>query len=79
MLAYCRTSVSLQVFGVEEQEALCVSRLGVTDQRERLASQRSGTTDRGKPGRLEAEVHELKSVKFKRKKLFHHSSTLFKH
>ncbi|CAJ1053745.1 centrosomal protein of 170 kDa [Xyrichtys novacula] len=45
-----------KVFGVEEQEAVCVSRLGGADQRERLGSQRSGTGDRGKPGRLETEV-----------------------
>lgn len=48
----------LQVFGVDEQEAVCVSRVGGTDQRERLASQRSGTRERGKPGRLETEVQE---------------------
>ncbi|KAM4583944.1 centrosomal protein of 170 kDa isoform 1-T3 [Odontesthes bonariensis] len=42
-----------KVFGVDEQ---CVSRLGSTDQRERLTSQRSGIVDRGKPGRLETEV-----------------------
>ncbi|KAM9770547.1 centrosomal protein of 170 kDa isoform 1-T2 [Menidia menidia] len=42
-----------KVFGVDEQG---VSRLGGTDQRERLSSQRSGTVDRGKPGRLETEV-----------------------
>ncbi|KAM9314791.1 centrosomal protein of 170 kDa [Pholidichthys leucotaenia] len=39
-----------KVFGVDE------SRLGSTDQRERLTSQRSGTGDRGKPGRMETEV-----------------------
>ncbi|XP_074541341.1 centrosomal protein of 170 kDa isoform X2 [Halichoeres trimaculatus] len=44
------------VFGVDEQEAVCVSRVGGADQRERLASQRSGTRERGKPGRLETEV-----------------------
>ena len=37
----------------------CVSRLGNTDQRERLTSQRSGTVDRGKPGRLETEVQKF--------------------
>uniref|UniRef100_A0A3Q3H041 Centrosomal protein of 170 kDa-like n=2 Tax=Kryptolebias marmoratus TaxID=37003 RepID=A0A3Q3H041_KRYMA len=42
-----------KVFGVDEQ---CVSRLGGTNQRERLSSQRSGSRDRGKPGRLETEV-----------------------
>ncbi|XP_072240477.1 centrosomal protein of 170 kDa [Leuresthes tenuis] len=42
-----------KVFGVDEQ---CVSRLGNTDQRDRLTSQRSGTVDTGKPGRLETEV-----------------------
>ncbi|XP_053183107.1 centrosomal protein of 170 kDa [Scomber japonicus] len=45
-----------KVFGVDEQEAVCVTRLGSTDQRERLTSQRSGTRDRGKPGRMETEV-----------------------
>ncbi|XP_031720640.1 centrosomal protein of 170 kDa isoform X1 [Anarrhichthys ocellatus] len=45
-----------KVFGVDEQEAVCVSRLGVADQRERLTSQRSGMGDRGKPGRMETEV-----------------------
>ncbi|XP_040891252.1 centrosomal protein of 170 kDa [Toxotes jaculatrix] len=45
-----------KVFGVDEQEAVCVSRLGGADQRERLTSQRSGTGDRGKPGRMETEV-----------------------
>ncbi|KAM7393780.1 hypothetical protein PAMP_020629 [Pampus punctatissimus] len=45
-----------KVFGVDEQEAVCVSGLGSTDQRERLNSQRSGTRDRGKPGRIETEV-----------------------
>ncbi|XP_067440043.1 centrosomal protein of 170 kDa [Thunnus thynnus] len=45
-----------KVFGVDEQEAVCVSRLGSTDQRERLPTQRSGTRDRGKPGRMETEV-----------------------
>lgn len=34
----------------------CVSKLGVTNQRERLSSQWSGSRDRGKPGRLETEV-----------------------
>ncbi|XP_070829342.1 centrosomal protein of 170 kDa isoform X1 [Chaetodon trifascialis] len=45
-----------KVFGVNEQETVCVSRLGSADQRERLTSQRSGTADRGKPGRMETEV-----------------------
>ncbi|KAM9857693.1 centrosomal protein of 170 kDa [Aulostomus maculatus] len=45
-----------KVFGVDEQEAVCMSRLGTTDQRERLTSQRSGTRDRGKPGPMETEV-----------------------
>lgn len=48
----------LQVFGVDEQEGVCVSRLGGVDQRERLTSQRSGTGDRGKPGRMETEVQK---------------------
>lgn len=47
----------LQVFGVDEQEAVCVSRLRAGDQRERLTSQRSDTVDRGKPERMETEVH----------------------
>ncbi|XP_044046622.1 centrosomal protein of 170 kDa [Siniperca chuatsi] len=45
-----------KVFGVDEQEAVCVSRLGGADKRETLTSQRSGTRDRGKPGRMETEV-----------------------
>ncbi|XP_035494234.1 centrosomal protein of 170 kDa isoform X1 [Scophthalmus maximus] len=45
-----------KVFGVDEQEAVCVSRLGGADQRERLTSQRSGTGHRGKPGRMEPEA-----------------------
>lgn len=47
-----------QVFGVDEQEAVCVSRLGGGDQRERLNTQRSSTGDRGKPGRIETEVEK---------------------
>ncbi|XP_056228149.1 centrosomal protein of 170 kDa isoform X2 [Seriola aureovittata] len=39
-----------------DKEAVCVSRLGGADQRERLTSQRSATGDRGKPGRMETEV-----------------------
>lgn len=50
----------LQVFGVDEQEAVCVSRLRAGDQRERLTSQRSDTVDRGKPERMETEVHRRK-------------------
>lgn len=57
----------LQVFGVDEQDAVCVSRLGGADQRERLTSQRCGTGDRGKPGRMETEVQTLKAFKFKQK------------
>ncbi|XP_030284811.1 centrosomal protein of 170 kDa isoform X1 [Sparus aurata] len=45
-----------KVFGVDEQEAVCVSRLRAGDQRERLTSQRSDTVDRGKPERMETEV-----------------------
>nr|XP_046260985.1 centrosomal protein of 170 kDa [Scatophagus argus] len=45
-----------KVFGVDEQEVACVSRLGGAGQRERLTSQRSGMGDRGKPGRIETEV-----------------------
>ncbi|XP_014833748.1 PREDICTED: centrosomal protein of 170 kDa-like isoform X1 [Poecilia mexicana] len=43
----------VKVFGVDEQR---VSRMGGIDQRERLSSQRSGSRDRGKPGRLETEL-----------------------
>ncbi len=51
---------------MDEQEAVCVSRLGGADQRERLISQRSGQVgDRGKPGRMETEVQKLKAFKFK--------------
>lgn len=57
----------LQVFGVDEQEGVCVSRLGGADQRERLTAQRSGTGDRGKPGRMETEVQKRKAFKFKPK------------
>ncbi|TMS23715.1 hypothetical protein E3U43_009021 [Larimichthys crocea] len=32
-----------KVFGVDEQDAVCVSRLGGADQRERLTSQRTTT------------------------------------
>ncbi|XP_061578819.1 centrosomal protein of 170 kDa isoform X2 [Cololabis saira] len=42
-----------KVFGVDEH---CISRLVGPDQRERLTAQKSGTRDRGKPGRLETEV-----------------------
>ncbi|XP_047220252.1 centrosomal protein of 170 kDa [Girardinichthys multiradiatus] len=42
-----------KVFGVNGQR---VSRLGGIDQRERLSSQRSGSRDREKPGRLETEL-----------------------
>ncbi|XP_042340576.1 centrosomal protein of 170 kDa [Plectropomus leopardus] len=45
-----------KVFGVDEQEGVCVSRMGGAEQRERVSSQRSGTGDRGKPGRMETEV-----------------------
>ncbi|XP_034717233.1 centrosomal protein of 170 kDa [Etheostoma cragini] len=45
-----------KVFGVDDHEGVCVSRLGGADQKERLTSQRSGTGDRGKPGRMETEV-----------------------
>lgn len=39
---------------MDEPEVVGVSMLG--DQRERLHFQRSGTGDRGKPGRVETEV-----------------------
>ncbi|XP_030284835.1 centrosomal protein of 170 kDa isoform X2 [Sparus aurata] len=51
-----KSSTSKVVFGVDEQEAVCVSRLRAGDQRERLTSQRSDTVDRGKPERMETEV-----------------------
>lgn len=57
----------LQVFGVDEQEGVCVSRLGGADQRERITSQRSGAGDRGKPGRMETEVQQLEVFKVKPK------------
>lgn len=41
---------------MDEQEAVCLSRLAGGEQRERLGSQRSSTGDRGKPGRVETEV-----------------------
>ncbi|XP_029365839.1 centrosomal protein of 170 kDa [Echeneis naucrates] len=50
-----------KVFGVDAQEAVCMSRLSAVDQRERLTSQRSGTADRGKPGRMETEVQKVLS------------------
>lgn len=46
----------LQVFGVDEQEPLCVSRLAGADQRQRITPQWSGTGDGGKHGHLEREV-----------------------
>lgn len=49
----------LQVFGVDEQEPLCVSRLAGADQRQRIAPQWSGTGDGGKHGHLEREVEAL--------------------
>ncbi|KAK5866474.1 hypothetical protein PBY51_020662 [Eleginops maclovinus] len=45
-----------KVFGVDEQEGVCVSRQGGADQREGVTSQRSGGRDRGKHGRMETEV-----------------------
>lgn len=47
---------------MDEQEAVCMSRLGGAGQRERLASQRAGPGDRGKPGRIETEVDTLNSI-----------------
>lgn len=41
---------------MDEQEAVCLSRLAGGEQRERLGSQRSSTGERGKPGRVETEV-----------------------
>ena len=58
-MCVCLCVSVFQVFGVDEQEALCISRLGAADHRERLTSQRSGTGDRGKPGRIETEVQKL--------------------
>lgn len=53
---------------MDQQDAVCVSRLGGADQRERLTSQRSGQVgDRGKPGRMETEVQKLKAFKLKPK------------
>lgn len=49
----------LQVFGVDEQEPLCVSRLAGADQRQRITPQWSGTGDGGKHGHLESEVEAL--------------------
>lgn len=46
----------LQVFGVDGQEAVCASKMGGAEPSERLAFQRSGTVDRGKPGRQETQV-----------------------
>ncbi|XP_068607058.1 centrosomal protein of 170 kDa [Brachionichthys hirsutus] len=46
----------VRVFGGDEQEVVCVSRLGGADQSERLTSQRSTTGDRGKPGRMETQA-----------------------
>ncbi|TWW58609.1 Centrosomal protein of 170 kDa [Takifugu flavidus] len=45
-----------KVFGVDEQEPLCVSRLAGADQRQRITPQWSGTGDGGKHGHLEREV-----------------------
>ncbi|XP_076001813.1 centrosomal protein of 170 kDa [Genypterus blacodes] len=45
-----------KVFGVDQQDSVCVS-MGVAEQRERLVmSQRAGTGDRGKHGHMETEV-----------------------
>ncbi|XP_028308844.1 centrosomal protein of 170 kDa isoform X2 [Gouania willdenowi] len=44
-----------QMFDVDEQTS-CLSRLGVTDHRDRLISQRSAPRERGKAGRVDAEV-----------------------
>ncbi|XP_061625756.1 centrosomal protein of 170 kDa isoform X2 [Phyllopteryx taeniolatus] len=45
-----------KVFGVDELEAVQVSRVGSADLKENIPSQRSGTRDRGKPGFMETEV-----------------------
>nr|XP_043885256.1 centrosomal protein of 170 kDa isoform X1 [Solea senegalensis]XP_043885257.1 centrosomal protein of 170 kDa isoform X1 [Solea senegalensis]XP_043885258.1 centrosomal protein of 170 kDa isoform X1 [Solea senegalensis] len=45
-----------KVFGVDEQEGVCVSRLAGPDQREGFTSQRSGAGERGKAGHVETEV-----------------------
>ncbi|KAM8878580.1 centrosomal protein of 170 kDa isoform 2-T2 [Spinachia spinachia] len=47
-----------EVFGVNEQETVCASRLAVAEPRESLPSQRSGSGmgGRGKPARMETEV-----------------------
>ncbi|XP_034044056.1 centrosomal protein of 170 kDa [Thalassophryne amazonica] len=45
-----------KVFGVDEQESVCISRLERSEQQARLTSRRSGPGDRGKSGRLDTEV-----------------------
>lgn len=52
----------LQVFGVDEQEPLCVSRLAGVDQRQRITPQWSGTGDGGKHGHLEREVESTEQT-----------------
>lgn len=49
----------LQVFGVDEQEPVCVSRLAGADQRQKITPQWSGTGDERKHGHLEREVQAL--------------------
>lgn len=57
---------TLQVFGVNEQETVCASRLAVAEQRESLPSQKSGMGGRGKPARMETEVQDPKAFKLDR-------------
>lgn len=48
-----------QVFGVNEEEAVCAARLVGTERRQRIITQRSGTGDTGKPAHMETEVQAL--------------------
>lgn len=57
----------LQVFGVNEEEAVCAARLAGTERRQ-IITQRSGTRDTGKPAHMETEVQAL----FNSKRSCHH-------
>lgn len=59
---FIEVHVLAQVFGVEDYQSL--SRVGGYPdiQRERLTTQRPGSGDRGKPGRIEPEVTAFLSV-----------------
>lgn len=50
---------ALQVFGVNEEEAVCAARLAGTERRQRIITQRSGPGDTGKPAHMETEVQAL--------------------